>query len=147
MGGRASRARASSSVGSGKPSSKRAATKNGSRNNKPVTAGIQYSETPASKRERPTSFTTLLATMKEHDKPASNTSVARRPSRYLTTSPQTIPSGKPLRKIAKIFSEKGSTANANRASSAKAIKPTSNITRRVRATSETHLIPKYFETV
>ena len=46
----------------------------------------------------------------------------RRPSKYQTTKPQTIPSGKPFRKIAITFKLFGARPKPTKASSAQPIK-------------------------
>ena len=91
------------------------------------------------------SFTTPLARIKEHERPASNSSEVRRPSRYQTTNPQTIPSGRPLAKRAKILSCGGSAANNSSAISATATRPMSMESRRPRVISEQNLMPKYLD--
>ena len=52
---------------------------------------------------RPESLTAPLARMNEQHSPAISASEVRRPSKKLTTSPQTMPSGRPLAKIATHF--------------------------------------------
>ena len=56
---------------------------------------------------RPKSFTMPLDTMNEQLSPANNSSELRRPSRYHTTKPHTIPRGRPLKKIATTFLKSG----------------------------------------
>ena len=98
-------------------------------------------------RARPTSLTTPLETINEQANPASNTSDDRRPSRYWTTIPQTIPSGRPLKKIAATFHCIGSNAKATRAASAKKMKSTSMPARTPRVASEQNLMPRNFDSV
>ena len=93
--------------------------------------------------QRPTSLTTPLATMNEVLSPASRSSEVRRPSRFRTTIPHTMPSGSPLAKIASAFHSPGRIAKRSSATSAAPMRASSAQRRCSSRTSDTHLIPRY----
>src|SRR5262249_3930187 len=113
------------------------------RNARPVTAGIHDSLTPAPMNAEPADFTAPLATTYAQLRPAPRISDVRRPSRKLNTTPQTMPSGRPLRTSATTLPDGGSTANSTSASSPQAIRNTSAQARRPGFISELNLMPRH----
>ncbi len=91
IGTRSCRAWTSSGVGGGSRSSSQTKNRKMGRKSRPTVAGIQDSDIPEARRFLPISLTIPLETMKEQLSPARSSSVLRRPSRYQTTKPQTIP--------------------------------------------------------
>ena len=83
--------------------------------------------------------------MNEQASTASKMSEVRRPSRYRTTNPQTMPSGNPFKKMAATFHSAGTTANRANAASAAPMSSSSNQARRPRESSEQTLMPMNFE--
>ena len=108
IGWRRTRWATSATLACGKRLSIQTETSSSGRKHRPVTAGIQPSLTARSRiGRRPTLFTTPLETMNEQLMADRRISVVRRPSRYQTTSPQIIPSGTPLKKMARTFHGSG----------------------------------------
>src|ERR1700744_6736985 len=96
IGARATRSRSSSAFGGGITARPNTHTSNSGTNNRPVTAGIQYSlAQPRSITLSPTDFTTPDETMKLAHSMAPRTSETRRPSRKPNTRPQIIPNISP----------------------------------------------------
>jgi hypothetical protein len=85
--------------------------------------------------------------MKDPHKIAIKASEHFRPSKYATTNPQTIPKGKPFKKIASVFHELGKMPNNNKDPQAVAIKPNKSGARREALASEQIFTPMYFDKV
>ena len=79
--------------------------------------------------------------MNEQLRPARSISDVRRPSRYQTTMPQTMPSGRPLKKMATTLKFFGATANRSSAVCAIRIIATRLMARLPDLTSEQILMP------
>ena len=140
--------RASMSAASGCGSWLRSQTDptNRGRKQMPVAQGIQnWSIWKVDISQRPMSLTAPLATMYAQLRPASSISDVRRPSRYSTTSPQTMPSGSPLKKMATTLRLLGKIAKSSRDNSATTIIHTRPRARFWRSISAQTLIPMTFE--